>query len=239
MARTPTNPIDPATGRRKRGRPPIAKPIDSMQGSPPVEMAVGERPPAEVQSVDVSEDIKRSVETGRVWYERMAGVNLLEPPTEVQRKYPDHQFAWARNSKEGVSEYRSRFGYEVAEADAPLRGQVDTSIVHGDLVLMVRPMELKKVHDQVRRDRLQRASGVDMTGRASLAEAAALNESARESGRTSDVKFFEDDRTVTPAMQQGMSDREVEDRLDSDRQRESTRGAAGRGSRYVSGGIPS
>src|SRR3990172_3636633 len=166
MARKPKNPIDPATGKRRRGRPFKTQPIHTIAGPQATESAIGSQQldidDSDVNAVvvkDLNPDTATMTELSKMWYDRMGGSTMMTVPHELQKQYPDGQFCWARDTKECVSEYRTRFGYKVVEATNPLPGQTDSSFRHGDALLMVRPKWTKKVHDQLRRDTLAAQMG--------------------------------------------------------------------------------
>lgn len=166
MPRSPKNPIDPATGKRKRGRPFKAKPIDTIAGPQSTEVAIGTQQldidDSDVNAIkvrDLNPNTATMTELSKMWYDRMGGSSMMTVPAELQKQYPDGQFCWARDTKECVSEYRTRFGYEPAEAAKALPGQTDSGFRHGDALLMVRPKWMKKVHDQVRKDAVQAQMG--------------------------------------------------------------------------------
>ena len=160
MAHKPKNPIDPATGKRKRGRPPLVKPMDTIAGLQPTEQAIGVQSDVDADDTnalslrDLNPDTATMTELKKMWYDRFGGTTMLDIPTEFKKKYPDGQFCWARDTAAGVSTYRTRFGYEPVESAKPLPGQTDTAFRHGDVILMVRPKWMKQVHDQLRRDTL-------------------------------------------------------------------------------------
>ena len=166
MVRKPKNPIDPETGKRRRGRPRKTQPIDTIAGPQPTEAAVGSQrldiDDSDTNAVvvkDLNPDTATMTELSKMWYDRMGGSSMMTVPHELQKQFPDGQFCWARDTKECVSDYRTRFGYAVVEATNPLPGQTDSSFRHGDAILMVRPKWMKKVHDQLRRDTLSSQMG--------------------------------------------------------------------------------
>ena len=107
--RRPTNPIDPETGKRRRGRPPKKAPIDTIQDIP-----ADDQDAIVVRPLDPREEVSTSLQ--EEWKRRFRGSNILEVPQELKDKYPDGQFAYARNTAECISMYRTKYGYEIAEA---------------------------------------------------------------------------------------------------------------------------
>lgn len=240
MARKPKNPVDPATGRPRRGRPPKAKPL---QGSQPVEKSpstileadeaelvpVG---PATVQSVDPSEDIRNSSELARMWKERFRGAGMMEIPPELTAKYPDGYFAWSRDTKECLSKYRTQYGYEPVEAAKPLPGQTDSCFRFGDAILMVRPRWMKKLHDQSRREAVLSQHGNTPAARAAEEESRREAKRAGYDLRSRNISYF--DEAIEA------NDPEVEEKaLREADMRRSGRTRLASGTKYVSGGIPS
>lgn len=229
------NPIDPATGKPKRGRPTKVTPVDTISGPQPQEQAVGVAPqvPVQVRHLNPKEDV--STELATLWYKRMSDTELMTIPDEFTKKYPDGSFCYAPDTKEGVAKYRTTFGYEIAESSKPLPGQTDTAFRFGDTVLMVRPKELEKVHRQVEREKvLAQLSNKSADERAAEREAQLEAQQhgydnrnralSFEGGVQPDEEAYERDRELTRGIVEELKNR--------------PKGAAGRGSKYWSGGIP-
>lgn len=223
--RRPTNPIDPETGKRRRGRPPKKAPIDTIQDIP-----ADDQNAIVVRPLDPREEVSTSLQ--EEWKRRFRGSNILEVPQELKDKYPDGQFAYARNTAECISMYRTKYGYEIAEANKPLPGQTDSTFVFGDAVCMVRPKWMKKAHDQVRREAV-----IAQTSNASPEEVQAQSEAAYEARRAG-----YDSRRDIAFMREEFKRETPEESLENDRRDEREyrpKGAKGRGSKYWSGGINS
>src|SRR3990170_6199199 len=104
------NPIDPVTGKPRRGRPRKVKPVDTMSGPQPEELGITARPDVDVVHLDPSEDV--SSELATLWKRRFKGTEVMDVPDEIRASYPDGMFCWARDSKESISKYRTKYGYE-------------------------------------------------------------------------------------------------------------------------------
>jgi len=246
MARSPKNPIDPATGKRKRGRPPKVTPIDTISGPQLTkesavtkvrpEIEASDTDALEVQALNPSDQF--STELAELWKQRFRGTALMEIPHAIAKRYPNAQFCWARDVKESISKYQNQFGYEPAETSKPLPGQIDTCFRHGDAILMMRPKWMKGVHDQVLQERLLAqlgnppAANPDEQG----AEREAIRE-ARASG------YGQQNRGVSFFSEETKEDAERVDAEERVARKQAFMSQPGRprlatGTRYVSGGIP-
>lgn len=225
------NPIDPVTGKPKRGRPKKVKPVDAIS-STTTEVPKAPTMAAKVVALNPDEEVSTSLR--EEWRKRMSGTAMMDVPREATKAYPEGQFCWCRETKEDMQRYRSKFGYEVASTDKPLPGQTDTAIRFGDTILMVRGKELKRVHDEVRRDQVLVAGGQSPEGGEGAAEQEAIAESRRygygKGGK--DLSFFEEDESEGPLSLQ----RELEQEKKKSMNRPGRARMAG-GTKYVFGGI--
>jgi len=237
------NPIDPDTGKPRRGRPRKVRPVDTLGGPQPREAALtgGDIPDDDqdaivVRHLDPLEDV--STELAQLWKRRFKGTEVMTVPDEVQGKYPDGMFCWARDSKECISKYRTQFGYEPVSTESALPGQTDTAFRFGDAILMVRPKWMKKIHDQARREAVQA-----QTQSKSQEEADAEREARAEARRAGydgaqrDISFETEEAPDEEAYEH---DHQLRVRLAkevyaSEVNRPS--GAKGRGSKYWAGGL--
>ncbi len=218
---------EPSAATRRR----YARKKRLLQGAQPREMAVG----LQVQSADPTADIEDSSASGRDWKallkERMKGRVGNTIPPEALAKYPEGDFCWARKDADCISEYQSNYGYDIVRLDTPLQGQADTTITHRDAILMVRSQDLRRLHDEARAELLQERYG-DAEGYSQQAERDAQAAAAAAGYKPRDVRglFFEE--RINDAG-------DAAARAKADAIRRTMKGAAGRGSRYVPGGIPS
>ena len=227
MANSRTNPIDPSTGKPRRGRPPKVTPIDTIAGPQPEEKAV--REPA-IFTAPVDPEERATTELLQAWKSRHRSRKMLDVPDEYRKAYPDGDFCWARNTSEGVSDYKTNFEYDVAKLPegSSMAGQSDSTCKFHDVILMVRPKWMRKAHAAVNRERV-----LEQMGKVEPRALQQEREAYREAGGT--VTFLGAEESADDPEDPGFL-REPRSRLDGERAR-APRFASG--TKYVQGGIPS
>lgn len=230
------NPIDPATGKPRRGRPRKVRPVDTLAGPQPEEAGITPNQDVEITHLDPSEDI--SSELAAIWKRRFKGTEVMDVPDEVRNAYPDGMFCWARDSKESISKYRTKYGYEPVNTETALPGQTDTAFRYGDAILMVRPKWMKKVHDQARREAVQAQTQSKSQEEAEAErEARAATRGAGYDGRERSLSFETEDAPDEEAYEH---DQQLRVRMAKELYANAIdrpKGAAGRGSKFWAGGL--
>ncbi len=228
------NPIDPTTGKPRRGRPRKVQPIDTIAGPQPSEEAIPEPQREALHTAPVDPQERATTTLLQAWKDKHRSKKMLEVPEEYRKAFPDGDFCYARNSSEGISDYRANFDYEVAQLPSGtslIPGQTDTSFKFHDVILMVRPKWKRQAHNELLREKV-----LDQMGKHDSKSVAEERAAYREAGGT--VTFMRDEEHADDPDDPNFL-REGRSRLDGETTRGSTRPRLASGTRYVSGGIPS